>query len=73
METYERFTTEFSMGGFPICNKHEEIEDLADQICRLTDIEQIDGLATAIMNIVACCRDDAINMENALRRHKGEI
>ena len=73
MDINERFTTEFSMGGFPICNKHEEIEDLADQIFRLSGVEQIEGLATAIMNIVACCRDDAINMENALRRYKGEI
>lgn len=69
----ERFLKEFSEGGFPICNKHEEIEYIADLI--RTKIDEVDAneiieLAEHIMDIVLVCRNDAINMENRLTKYK---
>ena len=68
----DRFVKELSSGGFPICLKHEEIEELAYTIFKETTDVNIKSKAFDIMTIITCCRDDAINMERALK-NKNEI
>lgn len=69
----DRLKKEHGDGGFPICIKHEMIEELADKIKRYTANQHLQFWSQEIMDIVNCCRDDAINMENALKRKNDEI